>query len=242
MNIDIGGRRDARGPRIGSGIRRGLLLAIVALGACAGDPPLAEGPSSHLRFVQAVPNGPAVDLLVDAAPLAANLGFRAATGFLRIAAGDRRIRMRTSGTSTVLMDLTLPVEFPRAYTVISTGLLNDVQAVVAPDTAPIPLAGEVKLRVLHAAPSTGLVDVYVTDPNTALAAATPLFQDLTFRGNTEYLVLPVGNLRIRITTAGTTNTLVDLTQLLGERVMRTVVVTDAAGGGTPLAGMLLVDF
>ena len=142
----------------------------------------------------------------------------------------------------MLMDLTMPVEFPRAYTVVSTGLLNDIAPVVAPDTASIPLTGEIKLRVVQAAPSVGTVDVYVTDPNASLVGATPVFEDLPFRGNTEYLVLPVGNLRIRVTTAGTTTTLVDLTRLFGERVMRTVVVTDAAGGGAPFTGLLLIDF
>jgi hypothetical protein len=192
--------------------------------------------------VQAVPNAPAVDLLVDSTPRAASLGFGAETGFLRIEAGNRRVQVRQSGTSTMLMDLTMPVEFPRAYTVISSGLLNDVQPIIAPDTASIPLTGEIKLRVLQMAPSVGTVDVYVTDPNASLIGATPLFEDLPFRGNTEYLVLPVGNLRIRVTTAGTTNTLVDLTRLFGERVMRTVVVTDAAGGGAPFTGLLLIDF
>jgi hypothetical protein len=47
---------------------------------------------------------------------------------------------------------------------------------------------------------------------------------------------------VRITATGTTNTLIDITNLFGERVMRSVVMTDAVGGGSPFAGMLLVDF
>lgn len=232
----------ACGSRIGRGTRRGLVVGSVLLGACTGDPPVTDGPSSHLRFVQAVPNAPAVDMLVDATPRAAALGYGAATGFLRVEAGDRRVQMRQSGTTTMLMDLTTPVEFPRAYTVVSTGRLNDIEPLVAPDTASIPLTGEMKLRVVQAAPSLGSVDVYVTDPTVSLAGATPVFQDLPFRGNSEYVVLPVGNLRIRITTAGTRTSLVDLTRLFGERMMRTVVVTDAPGGGAPFSGLLLVDF
>jgi len=232
----------ALGSRIGGGTRRGLVVCSVLLGACTGDPPITDGPSSHLRFVQAVPGAPAVDMLVDATPRAAALGYGAATGFLRVEAGNRRVQMRQSGTTTMLMDLTVPVEFPRAYTVVSTGRLNDIEPLVAPDTASIPLTGEMKLRVVQAAPSLGGVDVYVTDPTASLAGATPVFQDLPFRGNSEYLVLPVGNLRIRITTAGTLTTLVDLTRLFGERMMRTVVVTDAPGGGAPFSGLLLVDF
>ncbi len=234
--------RVARGLRVDTWARRGLGLALLTVGACFDDAPMASGPSSNLRFVQAVPNAPVVDLLFDSATVGANLGYRAETGFLRVRAGDRRVRVRQAGTSTVLMDLTVQVEFPRAYTVLATGLLSDVQPVVAPDTASIPEVGEFKLRILHAAPSRGLVDVYVTDVGTSLVGATPMYEDLDFRGNTEYYVFPVGNKRVRITAAGTTNTLIDLTNLFGERVMRSVVMTDAAGGGAPLAAMLLVDF
>jgi hypothetical protein len=231
-----------RAGRFGTWAGRAFALAVLALGACIDDSPMTTGPSSHLRFIQAVPNAPVVDLLFDSSTVGANLGYRAETGFLRVRAGDRRVQLRQVGTSTMLMDLTVPVEFPRAYTVISTGLLNDVQPVVAPDTASIPEVGEFKLRILHAAPSAGLVDVYVTDVSASLTGATPMVSGLSFRGNTEYYVFPVGNQRVRITATGTTNTLIDITNLFGERVMRSVVMTDAVGGGSPFAGMLLVDF
>jgi hypothetical protein len=136
----------------------------------------------------------------------------------------------------------MPIEFPRAYTLISTGLAAGVQPLVAADTAPIPLNGEFKLRVIQAAPAGGLVDLYVTDPNALLTGTTPTMEDLPFRGNSEYFAFPVGRWRIRLTAAGTTNVLLDLTQLFSERAMRTVVVTDAGGGGTPLVGLFLVDY
>ena len=240
--LTVGSEPLVRARRVGAWRHRGLALVLLAFGACIGDAPMTTGPSSHLRFIQAVPNAPVVDLLFDSSTVGANLGYRAETGFLRVRAGDRRVQIRQVGTTTMLMDLTVPVEFPRAYTVISTGLLNDVQPVVAPDTASIPGVGEFKLRILHAAPSAGLVDVYVTDVSASLAGATPMVTGLSFRGNTEYYVFPVGNQRVRITAAGTTNTLIDLTNLFGERVMRSVVMTDAVSGGAPFAGMLLVDF
>jgi Domain of unknown function (DUF4397) len=235
-------RTRTRGARIGTRARGWLLVGLAALGACMDDTPTGQGPSSHLRFVQAVPNAPAVDVLVDETPVMAGLGYRAVSGFTRVEAGIRRIQVRASGTSTMLLDFPLGIEFPRAYTVVSTGMLGGVESLIAPDTASIPNVGEMKLRIIHAAPSTGLVDVYVTDPNASLTGATPVFEDVPFRGNTEYLALPAGSIRVRITTAGTTTTLVDMTQLFNERVMRTVVAADAPGGGLPLNGLLLVDF
>ncbi|MCC7002644.1 MAG: DUF4397 domain-containing protein [Gemmatimonadaceae bacterium] len=242
LELPVGSAPIVRARRVGVWVRRGFALLLLVCGACIDDSPMTTGPSSHLRFIQAVPNAPVVDLLFDSSTVGANLGYRAETGFLRVRAGDRRVQIRQVWTTTMLMDLTVPVEFPRAYTVISTGLLNDVQPVVAPDTASIPDVGEFKLRILHAAPSAGLVDVYVTDVSASLAGATPMVTGLSFRGNTEYYVFPVGNQRVRITAAGTTNTLIDVTNLFGERVMRSVVMTDAVGGGAPFAGMLLVDF
>ena len=230
------------GARMDTRARWALILGIATLGACMSDAPAAPGSSSHLRFVQAVPNAPAVDVLVDETPVMAGLGYRAVSGFRRIEAGTRRIQVRASGTTTMLLDFPLGVEFPRAYTVVSTGLLSVMEQLIAPDTASIPNVGEMKLRIIHAAPATGAVDVYVTDPGVSLIGATPVFVGVPFRGNTEYIALPVGNRRVRITIAGTTTTLVDLTQLFGERMMRTVVAADAPGGGLPLNGLLLVDY
>lgn len=220
-----------------------FLLTLAGLAACSlGDPLPQQEPSSHLRFVQAIPDAPAVDLVLDDTPVRTALGYSGVTEFMRITSGSRRVRVRSAGTATTLLDDTLQVEFPRAYTLVATGMSSSAEAVVAPDTAPIPLPGEFKLRVIQAAPSAGTVDLYVTDVATALTSATPLLEDLPFRGNSEYFTLPVGRHRIRLTTAGTTNVVLDLTEVFGERVMRSVVAIDAPGGGPPLSRLLLIDF
>ena len=223
--------------------RLALLLPVLAATAYSiSDGITPDGPSSHLRIVQAVPNAPIVELVVDSTPYLSGIGFRSSSGFLEVDAGTRRVRLFPNGSATPMLDHTFPIEFPRAYTLLATGVVGGVQAVVAPDTAPIPNAGEVKLRIIQAAPTAGTVDVYVTDASVPIDSATPLLQDLVFRGNSEYFTLPVGRYRIRLTTANTKTVVLDMNQLFGERVMRTVVVTDAAGGGTPLVGILLVDF
>lgn len=223
--------------------RLALLLPLLGSAACSiSDGLTPDGPSSHLRIVQAVPNAPILELVVDSTPYLSGIGFRSSSGFLEVEAGTRRVRLFPNGSATPMLDHSFPIEFPRAYTLLATGVIGGVQAVVAADTAPIPNAGEVKLRIIQAAPTAGTVDVYITDASVPIDSATPVLQDLVFRGNSEYFTLPVGRYRIRLTTANTKTVVLDMNQLFGERVMRTVVATDAAGGGTPLVGILLVDF
>lgn len=223
--------------------RSALLLTVLASAACSiSDGITPQGPSSHLRVVQAVANAPIVELVVDSTPYLSGIGFRSSSGFLKVDAGTRRVRLFPNGSATPLLDHSFPIEFPRAYTLLATGVVGSVEAVVAPDTAPIPNAGEIKLRIIQAAPSAGTVDVYVTDQADPIDTATPILEDVVFRGNTDYFTFPVGRYRIRLTAANTKTVLLDLNQLFAERAMRTLVATDAAGGGTPVVGILLVDF
>lgn len=220
-----------------------LLVGLVGLGACMTDPPTGQGASANIRVVQAVPNAPIVDLVVDdAAPLVTGLNFRSATGFVRVQSGTRRIRLMSSAPVTTLLDDSVFFEFPRALTVISTGMVGGVEAVIAPDTAPLPIPGDIALRVIQASPAAGTVDVYITDANASIAAATPQLANLVFRGNSAYFSLPTGRYRVRLTIAGTKTVLYDITQVYPERSMRTVVTFDATGGGLPVGGILLVDF
>lgn len=233
-------------PRIGRFVVRARIAAVIALivvGACMTDPPTGQGPSANIRVVQAVPNAPIVDLVVDdAAPLVSGLNFRTATGFLRVESGTRRIRLMSTAPATTLLDDSVFFEFPRALTVIATGMVGGVEAVIAPDTAPIPLPGDIALRVIQASPSAGTVDVYVTDANASLDAAVPVLEDLVFRGNSGYFMFPTGRYRVRLTTAGTKSVVYDITQVYAERSMRTVVTFDKTGGGLPVGGILLIDF
>ncbi len=223
--------------------RLAAALGLLLLGACSMDTPVQQGPSSHLRFVQAIPNAQPIDIVVDSLRVLSSIGYRTASSFLRVEAGPRRLRMiQASVGGVTYVDTIIPVEFPRAYTLLSTGMVGGVVPIIAPDTAPIPLAGQAALRVIQAAPSGGTIDVYVTESTVDIAGVTPLLEDVPFRGNTEYLSIPVGRFRVRLTTANTKTVILDQTQFFGERAMRTIVATDAAGGGSPLVGLFLVDY
>lgn len=224
-------------------IRKLALVGVAVLGiaACSDDDPTGVTQTAQLRVVHASPDAPNVDVLVDAATPLTNVPFRAFSPFLDVEAGERRIRVRAAGTTTTVIDANLDFAAGQAYTAIATGLLAGLQTLVIEDDLTAPAAGQVKVRVVHAAPAAAGVDVYVTAPGAPLAGATPVLTNVPFTAVSDYLTIPAGEYRIRVTPTGTTTVAIDATVTFAAGQIRTIVATDAPGGGAPLAPVVLTD-
>lgn len=218
-----------------------LALASTALVACSDDDSTAPAEIARVRVVHASPNAPNVDVLVDNATVLTNVAYRAASAFLEVDAGTRRLRVNATGTTTTVIDANVPLVNGAAYTVLATGLLAGIQPVVAQDNLTDPAAGQVKLRVIHAAPAAAGVDVYATTPTADINTATPVLTNVGFRAVSDYLSVPAGTYRLRVTPTGTKTVAIDATVTLTAGQIRTVVATDAPGGGAPLAPVVLAD-
>jgi hypothetical protein len=66
------------------------------------------------------------------------------------------------------------------------------------------IATEARVRILHLAPSAGLVDIYVTPPMTDIATVEPAFSSVDFLADTGYVSLAGGSYDVTVTLAGTT--------------------------------------
>jgi hypothetical protein len=218
-----------------------LALASTALVACDDDDATGPANVAGVRVVHASPNAPNVDVLVDNTTALTNVAYRAASGFLEVDAGTRRLRVNATGTTTTVIDANVPLVAGASYTVLATGLLAGIQPVVAQDNLTDPAAGQVKLRVIHAAPAAAGVDVYATAPGADINAATPVLTNVGFRAVSDYLSVPAGTYQLRVTPTGTKTVAIDATVTLTAGQIRTVVATDAPGGGAPLAPVVLAD-
>ena len=217
------------------------LLAALALGAC-DDEPTTPSTTAMLRVVHASPDAPNVDVLVDGAVALANVPFRTASPYLDVAAGTRELRVRATGTSTIVIDADAALAAGEAYTVLATGRVANIAPLVLEDDLTLPSSGNVKLRVVHASPTAGNVDVYVTAPTASLATATPTLSNVPFRAASDYLSVPAGTYRVRVTPAGSKTVAIDVDGVtLAAGQIRTAVAVDAVGGGAPLAAILLAD-
>ena len=225
-------------------ISRSLAIAAtmaLALGACDDDP-ASVNPVARLRAIHASPDAPAVDIYVDGQRAAANVAYRSTTDYLEVPAGARNVQVRAAGTATTVIDANLTLAAGVDYTVLATGRVASIAPLVLTDTNAAPAAGNVRVRLVHAAPTAGTVDIYVTAPNADLAGAAPTLAGVPFRGYSPYLSVPAGSYRVRITPAGSKSVAIDSgTLTLTAGLIRTGIALDNAGGGAPFAAQVYPD-
>ena len=218
------------------------LLATIALGACDDDDPIAPATTAQVRVVHASPDAPNVDVLVDGAAVLTNVPFKGSSNYLDVPAGSRNLRVRATGTSTIVIDQTAAVTAGKRYTVLATGRVASIAPLVLTDDQTSPASGNIRLRLVHASPTAGNVDIYVTAPSADIATATPTLANVPFRAASGYLEVPAGTYRVRIAPVGTKTVAIDVNNVaLVAGQVRTAVAVDAPGGGAPLGAILLAD-
>ena len=219
------------------------LLATLALSACNDDSNVtAPATTAQLRVVHASPDAPNVDVLVDNTAALTNVPYKAASTYLEVPSGTRNLKVRATGTTTVVIDQTAALNQGSAYTVIATGRVASIAPLLLTDDQTNPAAGNVRLRLVHASPTAGNVDIYVTAPTADITTATPTLANVGFRVASNYLEVPAGTYRVRVAPAGTKTVAIDVNNVaLTAGQVRTAVAVDAPGGGAPLGAILLAD-
>jgi hypothetical protein len=197
----------------------GRWLSLSALGTAIAASLIACG-SSHnestsLRVIHASADAGPVDVRVNGAVSAAGATFKQATAFSSLSVGSTRIQVNPAGSSLSVIDATVSLNPNRDYTVLAVGSASAtatsaqaIGAVVIEDSGTAPASGNVKVRVVHAAPSVPNVDIFVTAP-TAVLPTAPTIANLPFRSVApasaqSALEVPGGNYRIRARVTGST--------------------------------------
>lgn len=229
-----------------------LVSAAIALTACGTDEVGPTGfepnqPTGRIRFVHAISGTTPVNVTVDGVPFGVNLAYAATapappTLYYPAYVGNRQFEVRrTADVSVLLLDADVPVAANADHTVLGIGPGNPA-ALVLTDNNAAPAAGNVKIRAVNAATVAGNVDVYVTAPGADIAAIAPTFAGVAPRAASGYLERAAGAIQVRFTTAGTKTVVRDVSLgTLAAGAIRSVVLLEAAAGGTPLTSTVLTD-
>ena len=203
----------------------------------APTPDLGE---ARVRVIHDSPDAPAVDVLVDDAEVLSGVPYGAASDYLPVPPGDINVKVRVSGTDTVVLDRDLSVAADTAYSALAINLAADIDLVVLEDDLALPGAGAAKVRAVHGAPSAPAVDIYVTGPEDELG--DPTLTDVPYFTASPYLSVPTGDYRIRVTPADASDVVIDSgTVSVGSNVVISAIAVDAPGGGAPFDLLLLID-
>ncbi|HEX5818403.1 MAG TPA: DUF4397 domain-containing protein [Gemmatimonadales bacterium] len=215
------------------------LIAALGLAACGDDDD--NDITARLRVVHLSPDASAVDVFVGDTREFTNVTYAVPTDYQDVRTGSQTIRFVATGDTTTLGSSSEDLELSESYTVLATGFAEAVTPLLLTDTTDAPADGEIRLRLVHASPSTGAVDVYVGDPTEDIAAVNPTVSNVAFGDVSNYLRLDEGTYRIRLTAVGDTEPLIDEELTLSSGAVRTVIARDATGGGIPAEVVVLDD-
>ena len=202
---------------------------------------------ADLRVVHAVADAPAVDVIANnEAVLVEGAPFLAATGYLNVPEGDYLIDVAaTGGGATVIDDAAVTLAQGQTYTAIANSELASIGLDLVLDT-PRRIATAAQVRIFHASPAAGDVDIYVTADG-AIDNVDPAFSSVPFTSpalaETGYVQLAAGDYFVTVTVAGTKDAAIETGMLsLEAGNIYTAIAVDATGGGLLPQLILLDDF
>jgi hypothetical protein len=208
-----------------------LPVAMLALAACSPNDGVsvnARPPLGGVRFINAVPDGGAVDIRyidqVDWSGSSVNgtnygLAFRAGTNHWATEAKARHIRVFPSDsaiavTSTILLDTTITITANKNVTLMLVGSRaagGKVSFLMIDDTPPTLTGPQIAVRVVNAASSSDVpatAAAYILATTTTALPGTPTFASIPSRTASTYVLrdTTAGAFAIRATAAGDVTT------------------------------------
>jgi len=220
----------------------GAVLAAACEGTTSGI--LTSGPTSgvRVRLMNALTSSQSLNFLVDGQVTASGVGFGGASPYVSISLGSHRLSAQASGTGTTLIDFTRDLNSEGAFSLIPAPGLDQFGALFIADD-PTPASGQAKVRLVHVAAAPGPISLYITSMTGDLSSATPAVASLSFGAASPYVTVSPGNYRIRVTPAGVPSTIIlDTGNIsLSAGSVRTLLVTDAPGGGLPTTLSIVSD-
>jgi hypothetical protein len=220
-----------------------VVAALAVAGCSSSDPTIITGPQApRLRAVHAVPDGTGLDLYVDDRRVLTNGQYTQVSNYQGFGVGAHLVEVSPFGSRTPLVELTPALAADAFYTLLILNRLASIETVLLTDNNTAPASGQIKLRVVHAAPSAGPADIYATAPGADLSAATPVLTNVGFKAASAYISVPAGDVQIRATDTGTKTVTMDTgTLTVAAGAIRTVLVMEKAGGGAPYRLQVAVD-
>jgi hypothetical protein len=133
--------------------------------------------TASVNVIHACPDAPGVDILVDNLKVnTAALNFPEATGYLKVFAGTRAIKVNATGTNNSVINANLTFSADKYYSVFAYNRLVSISAFLVEDNLALPAAGQAHIRFFHLSPDAPAVTVGTLSG----ATFTPVFANRSF--------------------------------------------------------------
>lgn len=199
-----------------------------------------------IRVAHLSPDAPAVDVVVNddfVSPLFTGAAYPGVTGYVLVPPDTYNVKVVDSpGQNLTVINADLDLASGIFYTAAAVNVLASIEPLVLEDDRRS-IATEARVRIVHASPTAGNVDIYVTAPGVDVSTGTvaPTLGNAPFKANSGYVALAEGAYDVTVTPAGNPAVAaIEASLDLVNGDIYTVFARDAAGGGVPL-GLVVVD-
>jgi hypothetical protein len=205
----------------------GLALAACAMLLVAGS--AANGAlTSNVRLVHAALGVPLpVDIWVDGSPVQENITYGSVTPYVPLAAGGHAVEVKLSGLGTPVISQTVVLTSGVDLTIMGLGVMPAITTTVLMDNNQV--ANKDTVRLVHASPGAGPVDVVVTGTLTST-----MVSELAYKGSSGYLSgLGTGVVTFTVRPTGEITPVMAFTRTMESGTIHTLFLM-GAGVGDPL--------
>jgi hypothetical protein len=188
----------------------------------------------------------------------ANLPAPATANYAAVYTGARTfVLKKTADTTSTVATFPITVADSKDMSVFAIGGAGGgavTSFITTDDNTVVPAASETRVRIINMSPASGSVDVFITAIGADLATATPRVTALGYQAASAYFVVSPGPYQIRAVPAGTApanrgaSVKISLSSTATPAPLpfsggsgRTVVLADAAAGGTPARAIVIGD-
>lgn len=158
-------------------------------------------PAARLRAVHVVPDGPPIDIYADGSSAVSDLAFRDASSLISTPGGAHTVGVTAAGQpiGSAIINLNLNLSEDSVYTAFAVGTLTTTPSLLmAARPALLSVSNDSALvRIVHAAPEAGSIDV---DIETAAGAMEE--NNVAFKSSTSYKRIPKGPIMVVLSAAG----------------------------------------
>lgn len=180
----------------------------------------------QIRIGHCCPDAPNVDVHVDGAPVLENVAFSDLSDYTPLDAGRHEVTVVPTGGDDPVIEATVELEEETAYTVLATGMLDDIQPSVFEDSPGDVASDKSHVRFIHASPDAPNVSVRV-------AGGAEVFTDVGFRKASEYTPVDAGKYDLEVMPTGSQDIALALTDISFDGgTAYTAIAVGQAGEGT----------
>lgn len=201
----------------------GLAVAACALLLAAGS--AANGATtSNVRLAHAVVGGPVVDVWVDGVLVEPAVSYESVMPYVPLAAGPHLVDVKLAGLPVTVISQTVLLMSGMDLTIVGSGMGTNITTTALLDNNSV--TNKDTLRLVHASPDTGPVDVVVTGTLTST-----MVSELGYKEASQYLSgLGRGVVTFTVRSTGEVTPVLSFTRTLTSGTIHTLFIMGASTG------------